>query len=216
MLTGTPFPRQASLEMGLVDELVEEGKLREGAIAFARKVIAAHMPLHECAISTTRSKPRAAQPEIFENFRKANARKFRGFEAWKSTSARCKAAVDQPFDEGLKIERQAFLELVTPQQSPAQRYVFFAERQANKIPDVPDDTPAFPINKVGIIGAGTMGGGIAMNFLNAGIPVTIVEAEQEALDRGLGTIRRNYENTAKHGRLTQDEVETRMGRSVPG
>jgi 3-hydroxyacyl-CoA dehydrogenase len=88
--------------------------------------------------------------------------------------------------------------------------VFFAERQVWKVPDVPDDTPAIPVNKVGIIGAGTMGGGIAMNFANAGIPVTIVEMQQEALDRGLGVIRRNYENTAKRGRLTMDDVEKRM------
>ena len=104
-----------------------------------------------------------------------------------------------------------FLELVTGNQSAAQRYVFFAERQVWKIPGIADDTPIIPVNKVGIIGAGTMGGGIAMNFANAGIPVTIVEMQQEALDRGLGVIRKNYENTAKRGRLTMDDVEKRMG-----
>ena len=116
----------------------------------------------------------------------------------------------------MKLERQAFLDLDSDrQQSRAQRYVFFAERKVWKIADVPDDTPTLPIKKVGVIGAGTMGGGIAMNFLNAGIPVTIVETAQEALDRGLGTIRRNYENTAKKGRLTQADVETRMGLLSP-
>jgi 3-hydroxyacyl-CoA dehydrogenase len=118
--------------------------------------------------------------------------------------------VNEPFEDGLKTERKLFLELMTGNQSAAQRYVFFAERQAWKIPDVPDDTPTIPVNKVGVIGAGTMGGGIAMNFLNAGIPVTIVEMKQEALDRGLAVIRRNYENTAKKGRMTQDDVEKRM------
>jgi len=100
---------------------------------------------------------------------------------------------------------------MTGVQSAAQRYAFFAERQANKIPDVPEDTPLIPIAKVGVIGAGTMGGGISMNFLNAGVPVRIVETQQAALDRGLATIRKNYENTAKKGRLTEDDVEKRMG-----
>ena len=94
--------------------------------------------------------------------------------------------------------------------------MFFAERKASKIADVPDDTPVLPIKSVGIIGAGTMGGGIAMNFLNVGIPVTIVETAQDALERGVGTIRRNYENTAKKGRLTQADVSMRMGLLSPG
>ena len=100
---------------------------------------------------------------------------------------------------------------MTSPQSAAQRYYFFAERLANKIPDVPDDTKLIPIKKVGIIGAGTMGGGIAMNFANAGIPVTIVEVKQDALDRGLKVVRGNYERSAKYGRFTMDEVDTRMG-----
>jgi len=103
------------------------------------------------------------------------------------------------------------MELMTGPQSAAQRYYFFAERQANKIPDVPDDTPTRPIKKVGILGAGTMGGGIAMNFANAGIPVTIVEVQQEALDRGLKTIRSNYERTAARGGITAEQVEERVG-----
>ena len=156
------------------------------------------------------------KPEIFEKIRKENARKFRGFEAWKSAMRAVQAAVDLPFDEGMQLERQAFLDLVPSEQSRAQRYVFFAERKVWKVADVPDDTPVLPIKRVGIIGAGTMGGGISMNFLNAGIPVTIVETAQEALDRGVGTIRRNYENTAKKGRLTQADVETRMGLLTPG
>ncbi len=100
---------------------------------------------------------------------------------------------------------------MTGPQSAAQRYAFFAERQANKIPDVPDDTPLIPVNSVGILGAGTMGGGIAMNFVNAGIPVTIVEVKQDALDRGLGVIRKNYERTAARGGISAADVETRMG-----
>src|SRR5206468_3355857 len=150
-------------------------------------------------------------PEIFENFRKANARKFRGFLAPEHIIKTVEAAVNQSFEEGLKTERKLFGELISGAQSAAQRYAFFAERQAAKIPDVPDDTATIPVNSVGVIGAGTMGGGIAMNFANVGIPVTIVEVQQEALDRGLGIVRKNYETTASRGRLTMADVEKRMG-----
>ena len=114
-----------------------------------------------------------------------------------------------PFEEGIKVEAKLFAELMAGSQSAAQRYSFFAERQAQKIPDVPDDTPLIPIKKVGIIGAGTMGGGIAMNFANVGIPVVIVEQQQEPLDRGLGIIRKNYERTASRGGITAAQVEER-------
>ncbi len=150
-------------------------------------------------------------PGLFAEFREENARKTRGFEAPEACIACIEAACRLPFDEGLAFERAEFQKLVSGTQSAAQRYVFFAERQTAKIPDVPDDTPARPIARVGVIGAGTMGGGISMNFLNAGIPVTIVETKREALDRGLKTIRTNYENTAKKGRLKPEDVETRMG-----
>ena len=198
-------------EMGLVDALVDEGKLREGAIAFARKVVAEKRPLKRVRDMNEKVEAARGRPEIFTAFRKANAKKFRGFEAPEANIKCIEAAVNQPFDEGLKTERKLFMELMTGTQSAAQRYVFFAERAVWKVPDVPDDTATIPIKQVGIIGAGTMGGGIAMNFLNAGLPVTLVETKQEALDRGLATIRRNYENTAKRGRLTMTDVEKRMG-----
>jgi 3-hydroxyacyl-CoA dehydrogenase len=118
--------------------------------------------------------------------------------------------VNLPFEEGLAVERQLFNELLQGPQSAAQRYVFFAERQVWKIPDVPDDTPTIPINKIGVIGAGTMGGGISMNFANIGMGVTIVETKQEALDRGLATIRKNYERSTKSGKLTMADVDKRM------
>ena len=121
------------------------------------------------------------------------------------------AAVELPFDQGIKRERELFTELMNSPESKAQRYFFFAEREAAKIPDVPGDTPAKDIKKAAVIGAGTMGGGIAMNFANAGIPVTVVEMAQEALDRGLGLVRKNYEATAARGRLTPADVEKRMG-----
>ncbi len=203
------------LDVGLVDELAPEGKLKETAIAFARKVVAEHRPLKKVRDNNAKVEAARGKPEIFANFRKENARKFRGFLAPEYNIQCIEAAVNQPFEEGLKTERKLFMELMTGNQSAAQRYVFFAERQAWKIPDVPDDTPVIPVNKVGVIGAGTMGGGISMNFLNAGIPVTIVEMKQEALDRGIATIRKNYENTAKKGRMTQDDVEKRMALLTP-
>ncbi|MDP1628572.1 MAG: 3-hydroxyacyl-CoA dehydrogenase NAD-binding domain-containing protein [Parvibaculum sp.] len=199
------------LEMGLVDELTEEGKLRDGAIAFAKKIVAEKRPLKRVRDLSDKVEAARGKPEIFSEFRKANARKFRGFLAPEYNIQCIEAAVNLPFEEGIKVEQKLFRELVTGTQSAAQRHVFFAERQVWKLPDVPADTPTIPVNKVGIIGAGTMGGGIAMNFLNVGLPVTIVETKQEALDRGIATIRKNYENSAKKGRFSMEEVEKRMG-----
>jgi 3-hydroxyacyl-CoA dehydrogenase len=213
--SGQHVPAKAALAMGLFDELVEEGKLREGAIAFAKSVVAENRPLKKVRDLNEKVEAARGKPEIFEAFRAANAKKFRGFMAPENNIKCIEAAVNLPFDEGLKAERKLFMELMTGSQSAAQRYVFFAERQAAKIPDVPDDTPTIPVKKVGVIGAGTMGGGIAMNFLNAGIPVTIIEAKAENLERGVGVIRKNYENTAKKGRLTQDDVEKRMALLTP-
>jgi 3-hydroxyacyl-CoA dehydrogenase len=215
ILSGTPFGAREAKEWGLVDELAEEGKLRESAVAFARRLIAEKAPLKKARDRSDKLEPARGHPEIFEAVRKANARKFRGFEAWEKAIESVKNAVDLPFDEGMAKERALFAGLVVTTQSKAQRYVFFAERQAAKVADIPADTPTKKIAKVGVIGAGTMGGGISMNFLSAGIPVTIVETSKEALDRGVSIMRRNYENTAKKGRLTLAEVEERMGRLSP-
>lgn len=210
MTFGQHIPARECLAMGLVDEVVEEGALRQGAIAFARKVLAENRPLTRVRDNDSKIALDRGKPEIFENFRKANARKFRGFMApeW---NIRCiEAAVNLPFEEGMQVERKLFGELMSGSQSAAQRYSFFAERAAAKIPDVPADTPVLPIRKVGVLGAGTMGGGIAMNFANVGIPVTIVEVKQDALERGLSTIRKNYERTAARGGLKPEQVEERM------
>jgi 3-hydroxyacyl-CoA dehydrogenase len=196
---------------GLIDELVPEGGLRAGAIAFAKKVVAENRPLKKVRDMNDKVVAARAKPEFFAEFRKANARKFRGFLAPEYNIRCVEAAVNLPFDEGIKTERKLFQELMGGVQSAAQRYVFFAERQVWKVPDVPEDTATLPIKKVGVIGAGTMGGGISMNFANVGIPVTIVEMKQEALDRGLGVIRKNYETTAKRGKLKAEDVEKRMG-----
>ncbi len=208
--SGQHVPARQCLDMGLVDEIVPEGELRAGAIAFARKVVAEGRPLKKVRDLNDKMEAARGHPEIFADFRKANARKFRGFLAPENNIRCIEAAVNEPFEEGLKTERKLFMELMTGPQSAAQRYAFFAERQAAKVPDVPDDTPLIPINSVGILGAGTMGGGIAMNFASAGIPVTIVEVKQEALDRGLATIRKNYERTAARGGITAAEVEKRV------
>ncbi|MDE2488105.1 MAG: enoyl-CoA hydratase/isomerase family protein [Alphaproteobacteria bacterium] len=206
--SGQHVPAKAAAEMGLVDEIVPEGQLREGAIAFAKKAVAENKPLVKVRENNARLESARGHPEIFANFRKANARKFRGFMAPENNIKAVEAAVNaKSFDEGLGEERKLFMELMTGPQSAAQRYYFFAERQAQKIPDVPDDTPARPIKKVGVLGAGTMGGGIAMNFVNIGIPVTIVEVKQDALDRGLATIRKNYERSRS---ARPEETEKRM------
>ncbi len=209
--SGEPVGAPEAMALGIVDALVGEGALRDGALAFARKVVAEGRPLRRVRDLNDKVEAARGRPEIFEAFRKANARRFRGFKA-PDYNIRCiEAAVNLPFHEGMAVERKLFEELVSGPQSAAQRYVVFAERQVWKIPDVPDDTPTIPVRRVGIVGAGTMGGGIAMNFANAGLPVTIVEARPEALDRGLSVIRRNYESTARKGRITAEDVERRMG-----
>ncbi len=211
MLTsGEHVKAQACFDMGLIDALVPEGQLRESAIAFARTLIAEKRPLKRVRDLQDKMLAARADPRVFAEFRKTNAKKFRGFDA-PDFNIRCvEAAVNLSFDEGMLFERKLFMELMAGTQSAAQRYAFFAERAVWKIPDVPADTATLPFASIGIVGAGTMGGGIAMNFLNVGLPVTLVETQQAALDRGLTTIRRNYEATAKRGRLSLADVEERM------
>ncbi len=211
ILNGSHVPAKQCLAIGLVDALVPEGELRAGAIAFARAVVAEGRPLRRVRDNDDKLVAARGQPEIFAQVRKANARKFRGFPAPEANIQCVEAAVHKSFDEGLATERRLFMELVGGIPSQAQRYAFFAERKAAKIPDLPEDTQPVQVAKVGIIGAGTMGGGIAMNFANAGIPVTLVETQQAALDRGLAVVRKNYENSAKRGRFTAEQVEQRMG-----
>lgn len=211
MITGgTPISAKAAQAIGLIDALVDEGRLREGAIAYANAVLDEGRPLVKVRDKNGRLDEARANPQVFADFRKANARKFRGFHAPENCIRAVEGAVNLPFDEGMVQERALFDELFADSQSAAQRHVFFAERQAAKIDDIGADVPVLPAAKVGVIGAGTMGGGIAMNFLNAGIPVTIVETKQEALDRGLGIIRRNYAATAAKGKMKPEDVEGRM------
>jgi 3-hydroxyacyl-CoA dehydrogenase len=210
IVSGDPIGAPAALESGLIDEMTD-GDHTAAAIAFAEKVLNEKRPLRKIRELDDRIGEAKGKPEIFAEFRKANARAMRGFRAPESCVKAVEAAVNLPFDQGLRRERELFVDLLNSAESKAQRYFFFAEREAAKIPDVPADTPAREIRKAAVIGAGTMGGGIAMNFANVGIPVTIVEVAQDALDRGLGIVRKNYEATASRGRLTMEGVEKRMG-----
>lgn len=209
--SGRQMTAREALESGLVDHLAVGGALRVEAITFAQARAASGASLPRVRDRDEWVAAARARPELFAEFRAANARRFRGFLAPEYAIRCVEAAVRLPFEDGLREERRMFEELQAGPQSAAQRHLFFAERQAQKVPSIPAGTPARPVTYVGIVGAGLMGGGIAMNFLNAGIPVTIVEARQDALDRGLGAIRRNYESSAKKGKLTVAELNTRLG-----
>jgi 3-hydroxyacyl-CoA dehydrogenase len=210
IVSGDPIGADEALKAGLVDEMVD-GDLTAAGVAFAERVLAEKRPLKKIREVDAKLAEVRGKPEVFAEFRKSVARQTRGFRAPENCIKAVEAAVNLPFDQGLKRERELFGELLTSPESKAQRYFFFAEREAAKIPDVPADTPAKEVRRAAVIGAGTMGGGIAMNFANASIPVTVVEVSQEALDRGLGVVRKNYEATASRGRLTAADVETRMG-----
>jgi len=215
MSFGKPLDAKKALELGMIDALAEEGRLREDAIAFARKVLAEGKPLSRVRDRQDKVAQARGQPEIYETFLKANKAAFRGLKAPVAIAKAVEAAVELPFDKGIDRERELFRELIAGTQSAALRYYFFSERQAAKVPDVPADTPTRPIAKVGVIGAGTMGGGITMNFINVGVPVTLVEMNEDALQRGIGVVRKNYENTVRKGRLTQEQLEKRMALITP-
>jgi 3-hydroxyacyl-CoA dehydrogenase len=180
--------------------------LLEGAIAYANEV-ADKRPLPK----VRELKARHASPEAFFQFaRNMVGGMSKNFPAPLRCLEAVAASVNMKFDEGMKAEREGFAALMMTPESKALRHAFFAERAASKIGDVPDSTPQREIKKVGVIGAGTMGGGISMNFLNAGIPVTILETKQEALDRGVATIKKNYEAQVKKGKLKEDKYQQRM------
>ena len=210
MTSGEHVPANQCFEMGLVDELANEAELENDAISFANKVVSEGRPLVKVRDADEKIKSDKGNDELFSEFRKSISRKTRGFLAPEYNIQCVEAAVNLPFEEGIKVEQDLFMKLMTGTQSAAQRYIFFAQRQVTKIPDIEKETPLKEINSVGVIGAGTMGGGISMNFANVGIPITIIEQSQERLDKGLGIIRKNYENTASKGRITNEQVEERM------
>jgi len=204
------LPRQSSSRGAgaqLFDELVE-GDLLEGALAFARRALAEKRPLVKVRDRKVEHENAEGYLKFARNTVQAVAKNLPAPVACVDAVA---ASVSLPFDEGLRKERELFTVLMGSPESRSLRHAFFAERAAGKVADVPEGTPTRPIKKVAMIGAGTMGGGIAMNFANAGIPVAILEMKQEALDRGLGIIRRNYEASLKKGKLTQAKLDERMG-----
>lgn len=211
--SGVPLPAGEAHAVGVIDELVDEGSLREKALAFARTLVAEGAPLKKMRDLT--DKVTGVDPAIFAAARKRAAVERRGFEAPQRCIDCVEAACTLPFDEGLAKEQELFRQVLTSQQSAAQRHIFFAERAAAKVGDMPKDTKPLAVGKVGVIGAGTMGGGIAMNFANAGIPVTLLETGQELLDKGLAVVRGNYERSARKGRLSAEQVAQRMGLIAP-
>src|SRR5437763_9287791 len=209
MTTGNPISSEEALQLGLVDEIVQNGDLLEAAVVYANKLVAERKPLRR--IRDVRAKGDVDFKKVRDEVAKAS----RGYPAPLEIVACVEAAVSKPFDEGRKFERERFAHLVQTTESAALRHAFFAERQTTKIPDVPEDTPARPIKKAAVLGAGTMGGGIAMSFANAGIPVTMTDTTREALERGLGRIRENYAGTVQKGRLKQEDMDKRMALIQP-
>ena len=212
IVSGTMVPAAKALALGMVDEVVDgDVAVVEAAVARARELVAGDAAPRRASALDDRLAEARGKPEIFADFRKKMARRARGFEAPYACVDCIETAVSTPFAEGVAVERATFMKLVASDQSKAQRHAFFAERQAAKISDVPKDTPTLPIATAAVIGCGTMGGGIAMNFANAGIPVKVFEVSQEALDKGLGLITTNYGATVKKGRLSQAKMDERLG-----
>jgi 3-hydroxyacyl-CoA dehydrogenase len=206
---GKPVKAKEALELGILDSIVE-GDLREAAAAFAKKVVQEKTPIIPVSERNEKVEAAKGKPEIFEEFRKTLAKTKRGFEAPLACVEAVEAAVNMPFMQGRDVEHELFRKLRRSDQFAAQRHNFFAERAVGKHPDVKKDTPELKVERVGIIGAGTMGGGIAMACVAAGLNVTLVEVKQDLLERGLGVIRKNYEVSAKKGKMTADQVEKNM------
>jgi len=208
--SGKPIAAAEACELGLIDAIIE-GDLRAEALAFARakgEQGGIHPKVRD---RDEKLAPARDNPALFDAVRAMVGKKARGAIAPEFNIRCIEAAVNLSFDEGIKEESRLFMELISGPQAQAQQYFFFSERQAGKIPGIGREVVERSINKVGVIGAGLMGGGIAMNMANVGIPVTIADMSQEALYRGLVTIRKNYENTARKGRLSEEQVETRCG-----
>jgi len=205
IVDGKPIKVARLHELGVVDEIVS-GDLKSEALAYARRLVDENAPRRPLCDLTAEKE----SADVFSDFEQSIKRKKRGFLAPFHCIKAVQAAVELDFEAGLKREGELFMELMNSPESKAQRHVFFAEREVAKIPGIDKNTEKREIRQVGIIGAGTMGGGIAMNFLSAGIPVKILEMKQEALDKGVGLIRRNYEATAKKGRISSEQVEKCM------
>jgi len=211
IVSGAPVSSEQFKGTRLIDEIID-GELLPGALAFARKVVAERRPLARLR-DVKIDFPNA--DAFFQFARNSVGPLAKNFPAPLKCIDAVAAAVTKPFEEGLKFERELFTQLVQTPESRALRHAFFAERAAAKIPNVPENTPARKIASVAVIGAGTMGGGIAMNFLSAGFPVTILEMKQEPLDKGVATIRKNYEGSIKRGKLTREKLEQNIALLKP-
>jgi 3-hydroxyacyl-CoA dehydrogenase len=208
IVSGNPVDARELAGTGLLDATAD-GDVLPVAVAFAERIIAEKLPLKKARdIKIDSSNAQA----LLDAARGAVAPLAKHYPAPLKCIDAVEAAVLKPFDEGIRIEESFFVQLLNTPESKALRHAFFAMRTAGKIPDVPPETPLRAIKSVAVIGAGTMGGGIAMNFANAGIPVAVLETSQAALDKGLATIKKNYESTLKKGRLTQDEFDGRLKR----
>jgi 3-hydroxyacyl-CoA dehydrogenase len=207
MISGRPISAEDALANGVIDEIVD-GDLREGAIVFAKRLLEENAALRQLSKMDVDST--GVDDEFFANYRKQMQRQTRGFFAPEQIVKCVEASVTSSYEEASQVERTLFDECKASTHSQSQRHLFFAEREVAKISDVPKDTVKREINTIGVIGAGTMGGGIAINFINAGIPVTILEVSQEGLDRGLGIIRKSYESLVKKGRMSEEKLESSM------
>ncbi len=211
-VVGEPVSAAEAKSLGLIDEVID-GDLLDGAVAFAERVVAEGAVLKR--VRDDDSKVKGADGALFDACAKKIARKARGYVApWKCIEA-VRAATELPMDEGLARERELFDECMASPQSKGLMHAFFAERAANKVAGITKETPTMPVARGGVIGAGTMGGGIAMNFANAGIPVRLTDASQELLDKGLARIRSNYQRSVESGRFDAAEVERRMALIEP-
>ncbi len=208
IVTGNPVGSAKAKRLGVIDEIIE-GPLLEGAVAYAERLLDEGAPRRKARdLAVDRS---SAPDGFFDEFRRKIAKKTRGYRAPEACIRAVEAALELPFAEGIKREAELFTECMTDPQATALQYVFFSERLASKIPDIPKDTPLRPITKIGIVGAGTMGGGIAMAFANAGIPVALVEADEGALASGLEVIKKNYLRSVKSGRFSNARIEELLG-----
>jgi 3-hydroxyacyl-CoA dehydrogenase len=212
IVSGDPVPATQAAKAGVIDKIME-GDLLEGALDYARALAARHAPLRK--VRDLKVDAGKIPAGFFDDARKRVAKEKKNLFAPQRIVDALEAAATLPFEKGMARERELFLQCAQNSQSKALQHVFFAERRAANVPNLDKNVAKRDIKSVAIIGAGTMGGGIAMNFLNVGIPVTLLEMKQDALDRGVGVIRKNYENTASKGRLTLEQVQQRMGLLKP-
>lgn len=213
IVSGRQVKAQQALELGILDALMDEGTLYEGAVAFARSIVG--MPVTRVRDRDDRLAEASDRPEFFAEYRAKNARGFKGFKAPGAIVAAIEAAVALPFEEGLKREAELFWELEPSIESQAQRYYFFAERETAKVPGLAKDTAVRPITSGGVVGAGTMGSGIAIAMVDAGLPVTLVETDRDRLDRALALIKNNWQRATKRGRMSAGEAERRLAMVTP-